>query len=86
MKLALKQLKSGNSLDILIINSTLETNNFITPITNLLIKQGISYTVCQYNNIPDTLISDGIIISASPMGNDIIGKQLKDYKQVLMKT
>jgi len=69
---------------ILIINSAPFTLEFVEPITDLFNKRKIPYNLVSFDEIPDKKEKyAGIIISASPRGNDIIDTQLPYYPWLL---
>ena len=62
-------------MQILIINSAPRTGEFVDPIIKTLTESGIESELLGYDNIPENLDPySGIIISASPMGDDIVYK------------
>lgn len=68
-------------MQILVINSAPYTLEFVTPILEIL-KDEECYLV-NYNSIPRSLHEyDGVIISASPKGDDIINKQIINYQWI----
>ncbi|MFC2137735.1 type 1 glutamine amidotransferase [Bacteroidota bacterium] len=70
-------------MKILIINSTPHTREFVDPIKNSLTKNNFSFEIVNYNNIPLNLNNyNGIIISASPKGNDIVDSQLQYFEWI----
>lgn len=70
-------------MSILLINSAPFTTEFIDPICELFAKKKINYKTVNYNDLPESLDSfKGIIISSSPMGDDIIDEQLPLYQWI----
>lgn len=69
--------------DILIINSAPFTQEFVDPIINLFKEEGINFRLVDYDKIPEEKNNfSGVIISASPKGDDIIEKQLPFYQWI----
>jgi len=70
-------------MNILIINSAPYTSDFVDPIKDTLNKNAVNFKTVNYNNIPFYINNyNGIIISASPMGDDIVGTQLPYYEWI----
>lgn len=66
---------------ILIINSAPFTGDFVNPIIDLYLENNIPFMAIDYTNIPESLDQySGVIISASPRGDDIIDEQLPFYQ------
>jgi GMP synthase (glutamine-hydrolysing) len=75
--------ESNNHMTILIINSEPSGVEFVEPIIKILTDTGIKFEVIEYTNIPKNLDSyAGIIISGSPMGDDIVYKHLPYYQWI----
>ncbi|MBN2166977.1 MAG: gamma-glutamyl-gamma-aminobutyrate hydrolase family protein [Marinilabiliaceae bacterium] len=68
----------------LIINSAPYTLSFVDPIIIALQNNLFDYDLVTYNNIPDSMLMyNGIIISASPKGDDIINEHIPFYKWII---
>jgi GMP synthase (glutamine-hydrolysing) len=60
-------------MKILIVNSAPQTEEFVAPITRILAGAGLQSDTVSYDNIPtDQESYSGVIISASPQGDDIV--------------
>ncbi len=70
-------------MKLLIINSAPNTRDFVAPIAEALAGVAIHYEITPYNDMPtDTDIYTGIIISASPQGNDIVAAHIPYFQWV----
>jgi GMP synthase (glutamine-hydrolysing) len=70
-------------MKILTINSAPYTEQFVKPIIQCLEETGVKSEMAGYNNIPSNLNSySGIIISASPKGNDIVESHIPFFKWI----
>ena len=70
-------------MEILIINSAPYTNEFVEPIVKTLTNAGIRSELVRYDNIPKDLNRyGGLIISASPRGDDIVHDHLPYFQWI----
>ena len=70
-------------MKILIINSAPYTDEFVEPIVRTIIKAAVKSELVGYDNIPEDLdCYGGVIISASPKGDDIIHAHLPYYQWI----
>jgi GMP synthase (glutamine-hydrolysing) len=68
-------------MKILTINSAPYTKEFVKPIVKTLIDAGIESELANYDNIPNDLDRyGGVIISASPRGDDIVNAHIPYYE------
>lgn len=67
----------------LLINSAPYTREFVDPIMKVLNEADISVNLIDYHNIPSNLnLFDGVIISASPKGDDIVETHIPYYQWI----
>lgn len=70
-------------MKILLINSAPQTKEFVDPIMEVLNKADIFVKLINYNEIPSNLaLFDGVIISASPRGDDIVDAHIPYYQWI----
>lgn len=68
-------------MKILIVNSAPHTREFIDPILELLNNAATNYEIVNFDNIPLELnVYDGVIITATPKGNDIVDIHLPYFE------
>ena len=72
-------------MKILIVNNAeKEVADFVAPIEHLLNENSIEFSTIQYSDLTNTELEDfdGIILSASPRGDDIVDSHQKLYQWV----
>jgi GMP synthase (glutamine-hydrolysing) len=70
-------------MKILVINSAPYTGEFVEPIVKALANAGVRYELAQYDTIPEKPDRyRGLIISASPRGDNIVYDHLPYYQWI----
>lgn len=72
-------------MNILIVNNAEpDVRDFVAPIEQLLMEQGVTFRTVAYQEVPGLVLEafSGVILSGSPMGDDIVDSHQPFYQWI----